>query len=158
MITEKKKDFAIHIEIEIYLSSEKKLDFTKNDLHWHVIAPADYNTHLQERVVHGALLTSFPYFKLKFFSLVKQQVDLCASAPRDVFVTSWLTLGRLPFVNWELSAPPQRLQLKKKEYPRGARWEEGKGLSSSLSPSNRPLRAHSFFPLLSPPFNTKRKV
>ena len=33
MITEKKKDFAIHIEIEIYLSSEKKLDFTKNDLH-----------------------------------------------------------------------------------------------------------------------------
>ena len=58
------------------------MDFAKDDLHWHVIAHADYNTYLQRRVVHGALLTSFryfsPHFKLKVFSLVKQQVDLCA--------------------------------------------------------------------------------
>ena len=93
-----------------------------------LIASADYNTHLQGRVVHGALLSSFPYFKLKFFSLVKQQVDLCASAPLVVFVTSWRTLGRLPFVNWELSAPPQRLQLKKKRVP--ARCKMGRGKRS----------------------------
>ena len=81
-------------------------------------------------MVHGALLTSFHYFKLKFVSLVKQQVDLCASAPRGVFVTSWRTLGRLLFVNWELSAPPQRLQLKKKKSTREV--QDGKREKVSL--------------------------